>query len=264
MDRWLKRIWLVNGVALLGLLLFGLGAALFAVIGDWRGDKAIAVAAPAPDGGPREDAGRVRAVRFDVPEEMRGTKTRIVFVRNGTADLPESGSGSFERNQYSGGQSDGPIVNLIFLPADGSPGHLLFDRPAWVKDVSYPGKDYGHADSLQTWITYEAALEDSNRDGQLDQEDELQLFVSDLEGRGLKPVLPAGWRFKEYESLHDSRALAITAIEAPHPGKDYDERRAAERAFLYDVPSGRLQSFAALDSLVAHAGKLLGRGTAGR
>lgn len=254
-DRWLKRIWLVNGIVLLALPVVGLAAAAFTMLGNWRGDRAVAVAATAPDEG-AATADRVRAVRFDVPVDVRGTATRLVLVRNGASylagsdDYPSSGSGKSQR--------EGPIVNVAFLPADGAAGRLLLDRPAYLSDVSWPGEPYDRADSLQTWISYEVALEDTNGDGSLDDEDRKELYVSDLEGHALRRVLPAGWRLEDYESLGDGRTLVVTALAAPKPGEQWDERRALERAFRYDVPAGRIESFAALDSLVVEAGRLLG------
>ena len=82
-------------------------------------------------------------------------------------------------------------------------------------------------------------------------------MVSDLDGNNLKPVLPTGWRLKDYTSRNDRRTLVITAFASPKAGEKFDERRALERAFLYDVQSGKLEPFAALDSLVARAGRVL-------
>jgi hypothetical protein len=257
MERWLKRVWLINGIVLFALLALGLGFAAVAAVREWRGNEAVAVAAPTPRG--RDgSADRVRAVRFDVPHAVRGTSTRIVLVRHGADYLAEKYAGLSGGSGYDMRVRDGPVVNVIFLPAEGAPGRLLFVRPAYLTDVSYPGKEYGRADSLQTWIAYQVVLEDSDADGKLDEDDQQELFVSDLEGRSLRRVLPAGWRLKEYESLRNGRELVVTALEAAKPGVKRDEQRALQRAFLYDVPTSRLQSLPALDSLVAEAGRLLG------
>ena len=255
-DLWLKRVWLVNGIVVLVGLVAGLGAAVVAFVSDWHGNKAVAVAAPSI-----EQAGnaqnRVRAVRFDIPDTVRGTSTRIVLVHNGAGYLP-SGSGLSERKQYNISESDGPVVNVAFLPASGAEGHLLFDKPAFVKEVSYPGGSYGHGDSLQTWISYEAVLTDTNGDGSLDENDERELLVSDLDGNNVRRVLPRGLRLDKY-SVRDRKTLVVTALDLSKRSADDDDalRRAPERAYLYDVPSGRLQPFTTLDSLVARAGRVM-------
>ena len=255
-DLWLKRVWLVNGVVLLLALLVGVGAAVVSFVSDWHGNKAVAVAAPSV-----EQAGtaehRARAVRFDMPDTIRGTGTRIVLVHNGAGYLP-SGSGVSEPKKYGVYESDGPIVNVAFLPGTGAPGHLLFDRPAFVKEISYPGGSYRHGDSLQTWIAYEVVLTDSNGDGSLDENDDRELLVSDLDGNTVRHVLPSGLRLDKY-SVRDQKTMVVTALDLSKrtTGDDDAVRRAPERAFVYDVATGRLQPLATLDSLVARAGRVI-------
>lgn len=254
-DRWLKRIWLVNGVALLLLLLGGLVVAGVSLLGDWRGEKAVAVAAPSEE--PVEGGDRARAVRFDVPEDIRGTTTRIVLVRNGADYLP-AGSYDLARKVSDGGPGEGPLVNVAFLPANGAAGHLLFGQPAFLTEVAYPGVEYGRADSLQTWITYEAVLTDSNGDGKLNGDDNHELMVTDLDGNNLRRILPARLQLKSYRTLKDHRTILVTALERPaSPDGKFDEHRAPERAFVYDVAAGQLQSIAPLDSLMAQAGRVM-------
>ena len=254
-DVWLKRVWLVNGVVLLGALVIGFGFAAFAVVGDWRGQQGLAVAAPSPDGIAEKG---LRAVRFDVPVRVRGTNTQMVLVHNGADYLPAGSGESSTSKQYDRSGGDGPTVNVAFLSPNGAPGHLLFDGPAFVSRVSYPGESDGRADSLQTWITYEAVLTDTNGDGSLDENDERELLVTDLNGNNLRHVLPPGFRFREFSSLQDQKSLVVTAIELPKGStSSVDARRARERAFLYDVASARLQPLGTLDSLVTAAAKAM-------
>ena len=257
-DRWLKRVWLVNGVVLLGGMVIGIGVAAVAAMTEWRGNKAVAVAAAAP-GRTSDDGAPVRAVRYDIPASVRGTDTKLVLVHNGADFLPQAAGSGPSRKQYSESDQQGPAVNVIFLPARNGAARLLVDRPAYISDVSYPGEEYGRADSLQTWISYEVVLVDTNGDGKLNEDDERQLMVSDREGNNLVRVLPPGWRLKEYSTRRDHRTMVITAFELPKSGEKFDDRRAAEHAFLYDVPTGKLESFVALDSAVARAGRVLAK-----
>ena len=250
-DVWLRRIWLVNGVVLLAALVVGLVFAVFAMASDWRDQRGVAVAAPSRDGSAEKG---IRAVRFDVPARIRGTSTQILLVHNGADYLPAGSAALGTPKQYDRNGGDGPTVNVAFLPANGAPGHLLFDGPAFLSAVSYPGGSDGRADSLQTWISYEAVLTDTNGDGSLDENDERELLVTDLNGNNLRRVLPPGFRFREYSSLNDQKTLIVTAIELPKENaSSADARRARERAFLYEVPSGKLQPLGTLDSLVARA-----------
>ena len=255
-DRLLERVWLVNGVILLAALVIAAGFAVVNTVTDWHGNKEVAVAAPTPERIVDPSMG-IRAVRFDIPVSVRGSDTRLVLVHNGVDFLPQSAASRVSKAGYVGYGQEGPTANVVFLPPGDAPGRLLFDRPAYIKEVSYPGNESGHADSLQRWISYEVVLEDSNGDGKLDDDDERQLMVSNLEGTHLVRVLPARWRLKDYSVRDDHRTMVITAFELPKSGERFEDRRAAERAFVYDVATAKLAPLAALDSVVERAGRIL-------
>ncbi|HEV8263900.1 MAG TPA: hypothetical protein VGQ06_03045 [Gemmatimonadales bacterium] len=256
LDRWLKRLWLVNGALLLALLVFGIGA----LIVEWlSGTFSRRNAVIAPDTAASASA-RPRAVRFSPPRRVLGTSTRIVVVRYGKgqqgADFASgaalSGSGFYSYSE--GRDADGPVVNLLFV--DGTkPGRMLLDRPAYVGGFDYP---YDRADSLERWITYRIAFEDTNHDGQLDGDDERDLYMSDLDGTNLRRVLPADMQVLETSPVGDGRHVIVTALEVPKDWHGSDEEL-PQRAFLYDVRAGVLTPHAALDSLALKAARLLGR-----
>jgi hypothetical protein len=253
-DRVLKWVWLVNGVVLLLLLLVG-GASM--AVG-WLASRGAEGDAVALEQAPREEeSARPRAVRYEIPVRPRGTDVRMVLVRNGRAYTEQSGAG-VDGSRYMT-TVEGPVVNVAFLAADGS-ARLLVDRPAYFAEVLAPaGQDAGSEmvdDSLQRWITYEGALEDSNGDKRLDHRDQRTLYVSALDGTGFRRVLPAGYRVRARRAL-DTRTMLVTALEIPRGGRVTEEERFPQRAFVYDVPTGRLSPYAALDSLAARAGAIL-------
>src|SRR2546422_3197802 len=71
MDRWLKRLWMVNGVLLLILMVLGTGALLVTWLSGAFGSK-NAVLAPDPT---RAAAVKPRAVRYSPPRPMWGTRS---------------------------------------------------------------------------------------------------------------------------------------------------------------------------------------------
>jgi hypothetical protein len=246
LDRWLKRVWMVNGVLLLLLMLLGTGALLVTWLSGAFGGK-NAVLAPAPTGG--ADA-KPRAVRYSPPRPIWGSKTRVVVVRYGKGQQRAGmGFGSYEYHD-----EDGPVVNLLFLTGT-APGRVLLDKPAYVGDFDYPSsKD----DSLQHWLTYQIAFEDTNGDGRLDSDDRVDLYVSDLDGSNLRRVLPFGMRLVDHHSAGDGRHLVVTALQVPKDWRGSDDEL-PQRAFLYDVPTGTTTAYAALDSLVRDAARVLAR-----
>ena len=246
LDRWLKRVWMVNGVLLLVLMLLGTGALLVTWLSGAFGGK-NAVLAPAQTSG--ADA-KPRAVRYSPPRPIWGSKTRVVVVRYGKGQ--QGAGGGFGSYEYR--EEDGPVVNLLFLTGT-APGRVLLDKPAYVGDFDYPSsKD----DSLQHWLTYQIAFEDTNGDGRLDSDDRVDLYVSDLDGSNLRRVLPFGMRLVDHHAAGDGRHLVVTALQVPKDWRGSDDEL-PQRAFLYDVPTGTTAPYAALDSLVRDAARVLAR-----
>ena len=113
-------------------------------------------------------------------------------------------------------------------------------------------------DSLQAWITYEIAFEDTDGDGGLDEDDAASLYVSDLHGGSFRRVLPEGWSILAHEPL-DARRIVVLALRSAERGDRRSLNEAPERAFFYDVQSGRAEPYTALDSLTARAARIVGR-----
>jgi hypothetical protein len=242
LDRTLKLLWLAIGILLLTFLVGGGAMILAQVIGNrGAGDAAVRVAG---EGGPARE--EPRAVRFAEPQRIHGTTTRLVPVEYGRAYQPDGGG------YASGARYTSEVVaNVVFL--DDAGARLLLDRPAHVESIDYPRA----ADAVQRWIAYRIAFDDTNRDGKLDRRDASSLYVTDLEGRNLRPVLRPPLRLRTFQALDAGRML-VYALEPP-AGAAVDEDRMRQRVFIYDVASGRLAPYAALDSTVARAAQILGR-----
>lgn len=248
LDRTLKLLWLTIGALLLLFLVAGGVMILAQVIGNaGAGSEAVRVA-----GGERPAREEPRAVRYGMPDSIRGTATRIVMVSNGTAyAYRERTSAKFES---SGGRMSGAEVNVMFVDAAGA--RLLLDRPAYIHEVDYP-RSRAEGTEPRPWISYVVALDDTNRNGRLDQSDAVALYVTDLDGRNLRPVLSPPLRYQSHQGLGPTRIL-VYALQGP-TGAAVDEDRMRQRAFIYDVASGQLAPYAALDSAAARAGQILQR-----
>jgi hypothetical protein len=147
-------------------------------------------------------------------------------------------------------------VNVIFVDDQGA--RLLLDRPAYIRVIDIPGgPDDSQADPAQDWIAYELALEDGNKDGRLDERDPRSLYVSGLDGRNLRPVVQPPLRASEYAPIRAGRML-VYAME-PVAGTAGNQARTRQRAFIYDVASGRLMPFQALDAAGEQAAAILAR-----
>lgn len=251
LERSFRIIWVaVGGLLLLGLLVVGVMVVVQLIGNAGAGDQAVRVAREST--APRANPHEARAVRYGVPRRIRGTETRLVLVGYGDG---YQRMGIAPATSYGIHEEGGAQVNVIFL--DGDEARLLVDRPAYLHGVSYPEAHLGSADSLQTWISYVMATEDGNGDGRLDERDPAGLYVTDLDGRGLRAVLPARLRYEAHELLGVGRIL-VYALEPP-AGAAVAEERMPQRAFVYDVAAARLSPYAALDSAVTRAGQILAR-----
>lgn len=271
-DRLLKRVWLVNGFIVLALGMLSLGMVLFSFF--WSTIR------PPPEPSVRVETGTPaagsvpRAIRYGAPGAVRGTATQLVTVHHGEADQPRGerygdvDTWSSEPMGFYRG-AEGPLVNVIFLTPGAPQGRLLLDRPAFIGALQYPparGRDGRiaspaggiEADSLQTWISYEIADRDTNRDGKLSAEDRAGLFVSALDGSGLRRVLPETYWVVSHAPTRDGRGLLVMALEPPK-GKEVKQEEMRQRSFIYDVASGRLVPYAALDSAADRAARIVGR-----
>jgi hypothetical protein len=245
-ERALRAIWLAIGVLLLGFLLVFAVVAVTGWIRTMGADEA-AVRVAKESGAPREEA---HAVRLSMPDSVRGGRAMIVLVGSGPDVQGGYGAGS----SRSGRQP--ATVNVIFL--DGLGARLLLDSPAYVAEVRYPQvRDSSAAGQRQNWIAYHMALEDGNGNGRLDERDPRSLYVSDLEGRNLRPLVRPPLRLLDYRALGPGRIL-VYALEPP-PGRQVPEDRMRQRAFVYDVATGKVLPFTALDAAADRAASILAR-----
>ncbi|HEX8903561.1 MAG TPA: hypothetical protein VF771_01825, partial [Longimicrobiaceae bacterium] len=136
-DRWLRWVWLINGVALLALLA---ASAVFLIAGALQNlgggpDLPSEARSASKDG---NDA----PLRYDPPDAIRGSATRIVVIRRGTGY-------TYRNTSSSTRAAEAPAVNVAFLDAQGA--RLLLDRPAYIAHVRYPGEEASgsRADSLR-------------------------------------------------------------------------------------------------------------------
>ena len=245
MDTWLKRIWLVNGLIVpVGLILLA-AFIIYAFVTEraYRSSEHEYVALPAGD-----SIRSVRAVRLGEPRRILGTEITLVPVHYGSGYGPLADS-------YGISGRGGPVqvtVNVMFL--DGNEARLLLDQPAYIRDVNYPRAG---SDSLRSWIGYEIAFADSNEDGRLGEDDGLTLALSTNDGRGFKQVLPREFSLDSYYPLNADRILVFASSGAVPQGGRPDTRR--QQAFVYNVNTGELQDYDAVNTVVGQAARVLGQ-----
>jgi len=235
----LRWVWLVIGVLVLVLLVWAVVFMLHESTGG--GGTAAADTARADSAG----AKKVEPLRYGPPQAITGSATRIVLIRRG------SGYTYSSRAVASAPSGQAPMVNVAFL--EGAGARLLLDRPAYLSKVSFPGSAAAPApsDSLR-WIVYEMAVGDGDGNGRVDESDGRSLYVTDLQGHGLRRVLPQGYELRDWAPQPDG-SLVITAVQLTR-----DAERMPERAFVLDA-AGTVRPYAALDSVVDAAARIVAK-----
>lgn len=88
----------------------------------------------------------------------------------------------------------------------------------------------------------------------------LSPIIGLIAGFGL--MIAVYWIFRRVSPHRVDRVFRVaqlgsSALQLPKSGERFEDRQAAERAFVYDVPTGKLAPLAALDSVVERAGRIL-------
>lgn len=259
-DRLFRRIWLANGILLFIVLLAGAGmTGIAALRGLWDTENGVRPASGHPP--PAADL-RPRAVRYDAPERILGSRWMLALVRYGT-DYGERSSNGLGLGSAVSERSygrEGPLVNVMFLPADAGPGRLLLDRAGYIQNLDFPrARRHRGEEPIDSvpWITYAIAFEDTDRSGRLDADDAAELYISDLDGARFRRVLPSDLRVRATQVLPDQRLL-IMALDA-RGGERKPEDQLPQRAFRFNPRTDQLVADVVLDSLAASAGRTLGR-----
>lgn len=255
-DWLFKRVWLINGFLVLAGAGLAIALMLFVFaqsVGDGESGVHIGSGSGSGDGPPRP-----RAVRYGEPERIRGTSTQLVLIDNGEGDEP-MGAGLSGSSAYMSPRS--ALVNVVFIDSGKPAGRLLLDRPAFIESVRYPGAGYrsAPADSLQPWISYEIALADTDGDGALDRDDAMSLYVSALDGTGFRRATPEGVDVSSHAMRPDRRSILVLALESPAGRRRVPDEQRRQRAYIYDVATGSLAPWTALEEPAARAARIVGR-----
>jgi hypothetical protein len=242
LDAALRWVWLINGIILLlALVGSGIFVAAGAIANMGSAEPPSATHAPSPSVDAR------RPVRYDAPDPVRGGTAEIVLIRR-----QGQGYAYTEPPPGTGVRRVGPGINVAFIGASGT--RLLLDTPAYIREVAYPSA--AKADSAQPlrWIVYEMARVDTDHDGKVDEHDRRSLFLSSLDGSGLREVLPAGEELREWQLRRDG-SLVVTSVVVKEGARPAEM---AERSYLVDA-QGNVHPLAQLDSAAAQAGRIMDR-----
>jgi hypothetical protein len=254
LDKILKLTWTVNGVAIFLLVVFSvISMIIWGIISFVYTTQRYSTVTTQT-----HEVTTPRAVRFSQPFAILGTKTQFVQVY--------SGRGYYNVEDYGSSQGLGsvmeyydPLINVAILDADGN-GRLLFEQPVLILEMNYPDPKKSSTNAIpQKWISYIVVTQDTSKNGRFGREDLIELYVSDLDGRNLQQVLSDKFKVISAEAYGTSgNELLVYALELSNDPAARDENL-RETAFIFDMETGRSQSYDVLNDLMETAGRIVGR-----
>jgi hypothetical protein len=193
-NRFLRILWTINGLCLVIVFVLAgvlLVISLFDRLDVRNSDKVIV-------GKELEDAKAkglvLQGLEFSEPSAILNSDGYLMPVSLETYETPrkdkawgyDSDSRSKLRveNVYN-------IVNVIFFDHHYQVTGKLLDRKAFISTLKYLGPHdsrFAEPKFVQKNITYQVAFEDSNADGAINEDDDADLYISDLEGKNLTQV----------------------------------------------------------------------------
>ncbi|MFN8653701.1 MAG: hypothetical protein U0133_17480 [Gemmatimonadales bacterium] len=252
-DVWLKRLWLVIGAVVLPLVLLLAGVLLWSWYEDRHngGEPAVLV----PPRHPAATPDSILALRYESPEHIQGSSTRLVRVYLGTGQ--HQSEALFASSDAYGPRDLGPPVNIVFLRNGDEEAAPLLEQPGLITESSIPSTE---SDSLQTWLTFTVIRADTDHDGRLTASDDPDFVVTDLDGRNARHPLAAPLRFHSAAPGPRHNTLLIYALEPVGSARErMEERDMRQRAMLYDLATGTLAPYTALEAAVTKAERALHR-----
>lgn len=184
----LKIIWLTIGILILGCILTGIFFALDLDNSLRSNPEETGVTI---DNTTKEKLDKVRLeLSYGSPIKLGNSDNYLlkvyVYYRENKSNL-KAGFGSYALDE----EVDEPS-NIIFLDKNLTPIQTLLSQKALITNIEYPedlnpDDDYQNRKAMK-FLVYEIVFSDTDEDGQLDTEDDSNLYISDLNGANLTSI----------------------------------------------------------------------------
>jgi hypothetical protein len=209
-NRFLRILWSVNGVLLLGIFI----VAGFILLTEFLNSLTRYSPPEVIVGKELEDAKEkgliLQGLEYDEPRALLHSTGYILPVSVKTYRNPKKSDGKLRIGSVYKAEADEEynISNLVFLDKDMAVQGTLLNRKAFISSFRYPGQNEygGDSDSVQRNISYEIAFADSNQDGTINYTDDADLYITDLSGNDLTQVT-RGVDVTSYNFIDSNRIL---------------------------------------------------------
>lgn len=185
---------------------------------------------------------------YETPVKIEKSGYYYSAVRVVDKEIPESIKLEISSANHFNMDMLGGTINIIFFNKDEA--YTLLDNFGFISyvDVLSENPNSERTTSiLNEYVLYKIALNDSNKDGRINSEDEELFYVSDNRGKNLKQITPNGLKLELVYSLNYSDNLIL--FEEVTKISDKDESGFSlknRRVYSYDFSTLK---FSKLDKL---------------
>lgn len=141
-------------------------------------------------------------------------------------------------------------VNVIFFKNDLSDVHTLVPGSAYIHDIAGPRRTAIRRGTEMEYpigsnILYQMAVEDSNNDNRLNEEDEMAYYMSDSSGRNLMQITPDSLNISSYWFLEgqDKIVFESEGLGESVAVRDLMYRKKTRRLYTYDLVNDVFEPF---------------------
>ncbi|HEY0770500.1 MAG TPA: hypothetical protein VGD31_09195, partial [Sphingobacteriaceae bacterium] len=192
-------------------------------------------------------------LEYDKPEQIAYSDFYILPVSLKTYQNPKQSRAYAYTDDI---QEVEDVVNIIFLNKALEPIRTLLDRKAFIHSMRYPGKsEYAYeveiTDTVQRHITYEIAFDDSNKDGRIDSDDNLGLYLSNPDGSDFTTIT-ADVNVGMYKFVNRNQMLVKYSERSD---EDVDHKK--EYFAVYDIEKRSLTKLSALQKSLDDIEKII-------
>jgi hypothetical protein len=255
LDKFLKYLWLVNGILLLGFLTYGLYVNIKPKKEEndefYKKPEDIIVGEKLEQA--KRDSLALQGLSYERPMDIENSTNKLVVISALTYEearkVKEAASSA---NDLS--FSFYNCINIIFLDKDYEVIRRLLNKKGFISDYEIP-YSYSRDDKPDTTIkniAYLIGFEDTNKDGVLNVEDNKDLYISDLSGGNLTKVTQ-NIDLISYQFQNSNTEIFITYKDRSPEREEYKKEKYA----IYTIATGKLRLLEEIEKELAEIEKML-------
>lgn len=148
----------------------------------------------------------LQAIQYSQPITLLNTEYKMIMIDQKNYEIPKT---VLDAARSANDYRHGVTINIILFNKDKNDYRLILDHIACIKSIHAPR---GKMDSLQTVILYDIAFHDSNLDGLINNNDEGDLYISDLDGKNFQKIAPDSLTVENFHFTADRRAIYLQCL----------------------------------------------------